>query len=256
MYKYLPLSYLFSSRILTPAERISWFIIFPFFHFSIIYLFNVNLIHFMILFFGIMSVYEIGYLYNDFITVKNEKNPTIRNCLKDGFTENNFNKIKNYRFGISIFLILIEIIYFHSYFLLLFTFLIIVAYYFHNTLRSRLNIISYFFLVSFRYIAPISFIQDINLFLFIIIVFPILRTLEHACKLKYKLNLLQELIGDLDRFRIIYLSGLTFICLSLYIFDMININYLLLSLYFLIFRFMAYLVRNKVKRQKKISHKE
>lgn len=239
---YFPLSYTFSSRIKTLGERISWLLIYPMFLSWIVYLFNANFSLFIISFFITISSYEIGYLYNDVITTKKEKNPTIRH---EKYIEDNFYKIIYSRiFSCLIGLLLIYFFYSDSNIFLIIFLLILtqLVFFIHNTIRSKLNIISYVFLVTLRYITPIFFILNSQLFFIVFLVFPLCRTLEHSCKKKYKILFLQKVIKNPDIFRVIYLS-----LLFLFIYFVYENNvYLFISGYFLFIRIIALLV-SKIK---------
>lgn len=110
--------------------------------------------------------------------------------------------------------------------------------------------VTYSFLVSERYIAPVSFILDLKLFIFILFSFPIVRTIEHACKKKYNFTWVQQVVGNPDKFRVIYYFFVLAIALCFYYFSTFGLIYILMIFYFFLFRVMSYLVRNKVKRQK------
>lgn len=249
MYSFIPPVYTLKSRILTKSERISWLIIFPIFLTFVTLVMNGSIIDLLLHFFAVMSFYEIGYLFNDFITTQKEENPTLR----AGGYESSF--YKNFKFHVVIRLLFGLIIsggYFlqDNYGLFLIQIAILITYYFHNTLRSRWNIFSYFFLVTERYLGVVFFIEPTISLLTVLFCFPVCRTLEHACKKKYGLIWLKNIINDTDLFRVKYYLVLLLVSFFLFIFDLSPIVYVYLVLYFFVFRTLAYLARNKVKRNK------
>lgn len=245
----MPLSYTFSSRIKTIGERISWVLIYPLFLAWVIYLTNESFILFLLSFFITMSNYEIGYLYNDVITTKKEEKPTIRH---NAYIENNFHKIVLSRFFFCL-LGLIFIYYHYSLedsltiaFLLILT---QIVFYIHNTIRSKANILSYILLVSLRYSTPIFFALNTQLFFTIFLIFPLCRTLEHACKKKYNIIPLQILIKKPDVFRVFYLLVSTILLYFIFGYSI----YIKVILYFLVIRIAA-LIASKFSTFKRNKH--
>ncbi|HII3244877.1 TPA: hypothetical protein ACY3HP_001280, partial [Enterobacter kobei] len=104
---YIPFSYLLLTRIKTKHERISWFIIYPAFLITATLLFNGDLLNFMLTFCMTMSLYEIGYLDNDFRTIKKEKNPTLRADERRSWIEYNL----QYLIGIRLLIALLVLFY-------------------------------------------------------------------------------------------------------------------------------------------------
>lgn len=249
MYSFIPPVYTLKSRILTKSERISWLVIFPLFLTFVTLMMNGSLVDLLLHFFAVMSFYEVGYLFNDFITTQKEENPTLR----AGGYESSF--YKNFKFHIVIRLLfglgisgayLLQ----DSYGLLLVQVAILITYYFHNTLRSRWNIVSYFFLVTERYLGVVLFIEPTVSLIAVLFCFPICRTLEYACKSKYKVFWLKNIISDIDLFRVKYYLLMLSVSFLLFFSDLIPITYVYLVLYFAVFRVLAYLARNRVKRNK------
>src|SRR5690606_9582250 len=81
------------------------------------------------------------------------------------------------------------------------------VFYFHNRWRLRLNILTYFLLslVKYFFLALILFHCEFPLLLLaLLLAFPLPRTLEHACKVKYGIKLLKRLVGEFDLFRVRY----------------------------------------------------
>ena len=236
LFNYLPVGYVFQSRIITIAERISWLLIFPIFLLFIVLLNNGGVIHFIISFLIVLSAYEIGYLYNDVITTKNEKDPTIRH---EAFHEDNFLYCLAIR---SFFCAFLCAVLFYVYGIKEFSLGVISVlvinfiFYMHNKIRSRFNVITYFLLVSSRYIFPVILLIEPIQFIWIVLIFPLCRTLEHACKKKYKLIFLTRIIGKPDTFRVYYLL---FITIAASFFDTV---FLYMAVYFLLVRLLALFV--------------
>src|SRR5690606_31344654 len=223
MFKYcIPGFYLFHSRLKRKTEIISLVYVYPLFLFLLIYFWgNFDLVKFslvFIIYFLIwLSFYEIGYLENDVFTIKKEKKPTLRISQDEISTvEKNYKKILLFRILIGFSLAVT--LYIFKYFdwinlnlLGLFSCILItrIAFWTHNKLRNRWNILTYFSLSCGKYLsAPILFYYHLDnfipLIMTVLFLFPIPRTLEHAAKIKYNLKILPKIVGNLDRFRIFY----------------------------------------------------
>ena len=158
MFKFiLPFNYLYFSRLKKKVELLSLIWIYPLFLFVFLFgFYGLTLwphsISFLIGFFAWLSIYEIGYLENDALTIRKEANPNIRISQNDiQYIQDNFRSICIGR--ILIFLFLVSIIAVLGLLtinqLLLFTVLILASrlfFYLHNQIRSRFNILTYFFL--------------------------------------------------------------------------------------------------------------
>lgn len=231
----LPIGYVFQSRILTKAERISWFLIFPIFLLLPVYLNKQSFSQYFVCILVVISSYEIGYLYNDIITTKKELNPTLRHTI---FHESHFIYCVLIRFcfvlSLSLYYCVVNDVFFASY-LLTSCFVINVFFYLHNAIRSKLNILTYFFLVSSRYLFPIAIFCSIKQMITVILIFPICRTIEHACKRKYGYNFINRFVANPDLFRVKYLVFILLVELII-IDDHVS---LLLVIYFLSIRLVA-----------------
>ncbi len=254
MFSYIPLSYTFHSRIKTKSERISWFLIFPLYLFLVSIFFNFNLFIFFASFFSVMSIYEVGYLFNDLVTTKKESNPTIRSSKKTEVYEENFYLHIIFRLIFSLIISYFIYIFTDSLYSFLSIILISLFYYIHNTIRSKINIISYFLLVSCRYIFPIYLSLDFSLFIFILLSFPLCRTLEHCCKRKYNMCRIKKLVGNIDLFRLKYYVLLSLIYIITYFSIESSFFYIILSIYFLFVRIASLILRKKVNTNKHPSY--
>jgi hypothetical protein len=213
----LPGYYLFYSRLVRKSERISWLVVFPFAVLVANMLvapddWTLILGIFLPSFLAWLAVYELGYLENDVFTIDREANPTLRISREEmASIKSNFYKIIGIRLLFFLLLTCLLWYFFADRFSLIYYFATIgltcLAFYFHNRLRSRWNILTYFLLSSGKYLflALTSFQLEFPLLLLaLILVFPLPRTVEHACKVKYGLRPLKALVGEFDLFRVKY----------------------------------------------------
>lgn len=218
MYKFvIPFYYLTYSRLKSLPEKLSLLWIYPLF--LMVFLFGFyhieiipHLISFLLAFVAWISIYEIGYLENDAITIKKESNPNFRISQEDiRFIEENFWKIALIR--LLIFIGFTSILYFFKLWsfeqIILFVSIVILCrffFYLHNQIRSRWNILSYFFLCLSKYwVFPIIYLgleYGFEPYWIILFSFPVLRTIEHAVKPKYEIKWLKKTVGTLDNFRV------------------------------------------------------
>src|SRR5690606_23702956 len=196
----LPGYYLFYSRLARKSERISWLVVFP------LTVLLVNMLAapnnsalisgiFLLSFLSWLAVYELGYMENDVFTIDRETNPTLRISSEDiAWIKSNFYKIVSIRLLLFLLLTCLLWYFFADQFSLAYYFATIgltrLAFYLHNRLRSRWNILTYFLLSSGKYLflALILFQLELPLLLLALhLAFPLPKTLEHACKVKYGL---------------------------------------------------------------------
>jgi len=265
MYKFLvPGYYLFYSRLKSKLEKISWFIIYiiPVYILGLFYtdysigIFTLFFI-FSVLIFN--SIYEIGYIENDIQTIKKEKKPTLRLEKKDYiFFEENYKKVLFLKIFIA-FLLLVIVYILSIYFSLdiyIFRFIsmlmiVRLMFYFHNKIRSRINIITFFTLATTKYIMPLFLILSPNnlviAWMISFLIFPLLRIMEHARKEKYELRKWITFIGNLDLFRIKYYLFMSILTLLIYLSSQ-NTDIALLHVllvYFLIYRVASFMLVSK-----------
>lgn len=218
----LPFHYLFVSRLRPLKDKISWFLIFPVPVILLVVFSNnsSNTIGLVVVtflgLFAAQSLYEIGYLVNDVLTVRNEKSPTIRLSSDEQlFVIERFNAIVSAR--IILFIITAYCIYLYGKYVDIMTQSLIflammaitqIAFLFHNYNRNRLNVLSYFILSTGRYTsAPLLLANDSNVLILAIttiLMMPLLRTIEHACKPKYNFKLLRNVVVPFEKFRVLY----------------------------------------------------
>ncbi len=275
---FIPFFYLINSRLKTKFELISWQIIFfipvliiTYYHLDIrsnvfIHLFLLSQLIFY-------SIYEIGYIENDVVTVKNEKDPTIRlNKENTKYIEKNYSKIINSRYLVfllsSILLLWIDLWIEYVLNIELFLFCVLITrliFYVHNKIRNRFTIITFFLLSISKFSFPLILfvnLEKINYALFLaLLVFPILRTIEIFFLRRFKFKFIGKIITDIDKFRIIYYLTLFILFIMAYFLSVLNIYEFYIGitiiLYFLLFRIICFfLIKGSIyKRDKKVKKK-
>lgn len=258
MFKYLvPFKYLHYSRLKTRMEIYSLIWIYPLYLFLFIFLFyGVSLVPGVFLFFLLftywMLIYEIGYMENDAITIKKETNPNIRIPREDiAFIQKHFNRILGFR--TLIFGLVVGFIYFLGLlpidkitFFVIFVCLARGFFWLHNTIRSRYNILTYFFLcVSKYFVLPYIFLEldyGIEPYFILLFSFPVLRTIEHAVKSKYQTMKLSRLVGSLDKFRAIYYGTLFLAVCCNHFVGLLDVVWILSLGYFVSFRLAIFMM--------------
>jgi len=260
---YFPLVYMFSTRYKTKLDKVSWLLqrmipvfIIIFFQLSLqssdllIYLF-LYIISEMVF----ISLYEIGYIYNDAITIRNEESPTLRlNDIQVSFFQKNFYKTASIKLSISLLGTLIIIFIANQMEIQLYISLFIstmvtmvIAFTLHNNIRNRFNIITFIFLVcskfSYTIVLFIPVSQLIYPLLIITLMFPLPRILEHMSKPKYKLIQLSKVIGNHDLFRVKYFILLLTLVVIFKDLKDIDVNLMLVMfLYFFLYRLVSLLL--------------
>lgn len=201
-----------------------------------------------------ISIYEIGYIYNDVITIEKEENPTLRLKSKDlNIIKENLENIFLSKVFISIFLMIIikliaQKINIFLYFILCISTLLV--YYVHNNVRNtKINYLTFFLLSTLRFFTPISlflFKESIFIYLFdIVVINSLIRNFEIIGYKKYyvkNLNIYLRRHG----FRVIYY-------IFLIIFNLVNNKGIVY--YMLFYRTLIYILnffRNYLKKGKKI----
>jgi hypothetical protein len=257
MYKYaLSFYYLYMSRLKQPIDMLSWILIFlipPFFlgWYGTPLLFGEYLLRFSLGFMAFYTLYEVGYLENDIITTQKESSATLRLPFKEQEKiTKGYSQIVGFRLLLVLFFLLLlrgvvgswEAL---SAFLLL---LLVsrVVFWFHNHLRNRGNIVTYFLLASLKYgmVFTLNGTQEEGLFLLgVLLLFPLPRTLEHMARKRYGFKRYALRMGSYDCFRIVYYGGFVFILLIPLLSSEMSGRWWLLEgfgVYFLLFRLGAY----------------
>lgn len=261
---YLPFYYLVYSRLKTKIDFISWMIIWmvPQFILSYVYA-DITLGKFTLLFLLTQlifnSLYEIGYIENDVSTTDKEENPTLRLSSEVyAYMKQNYHRVIYIRYAIV--LLSLTVLYWlnGSFDIHLnignFILLLLVTrlfFYWHNSIRNKINLLTFSILAVTKYIFPFTLfvIDNKELFylsLFSMTLFPLLRIIEHSTHKRYAFTTYAKLVGNHDKFRIIYylffLSLFAFCYVVLpSIFDDYQVIFLLL-IYFLLYRVSSYLL--------------
>jgi hypothetical protein len=260
---YIPFVYLIHSRLKTKFQLISWQIIFIIPQLLITYHFleirsNIFIHFFLISQIIFFSIYEIGYIENDIVTTRKEKNPTIRlNRINTKYVIKNYSRLIFIRYYIV--LCLVFLLFFldkiSSYDLNLYTFvgsllLTRLIFSLHNHIRNRFNILTFFLLSFLKYSFPIVlFIQFDNMtspLLLSLMIFPILRTIELLTLKRFNFKNLSKLIGNIDIFRIVYyISCLLLLFILKFFINIDNLNFYIsitIISYFILFRVSCFFI--------------
>lgn len=250
---FFPLSYVTYSRLKSFKEWVSWVYLFPLFCFlSYAYYIDVActltpwLRQFLLLFFAVLSTYEIGYLYNDLWAVKVENSPTLR--VQDPWFVTNFYNLVGAR--IAFIVVMLVVAYFYSGQLCiaisLFEFVFLlnclgIAFYFHNVVRGPANIFTFCLLSFLKYFAVLFVISDKLFFVVVFLSFTLIRTLEYGSVKRYITGRFAEfVVSDIDLFRVVY-YGIIFFTISVFsLFDLVPWDYLFVVCYFLFYRIGIY----------------
>ena len=176
---------------------------------------NINtIIVFVLLISSFFSLYECGYLYNDAKATLKESNPNFRVDHKFiNFIRSKFYTILLIKILIASSLLTILHVYFTINaieYLPIWCFCMLL-FYIHNKVRSNWNILTYSGLCYLKYISILPLIGIDYLYVFL--VFPILRSFEHSTKSKYAIYS-YDLVPKLDQIRFIYylIMFITFYC--------------------------------------------
>ena len=260
---YIPFSYLIHSRLKKTFDLLSWQIIFIIPQFAITYFYLYIRSDLFVLIFFITQIifhtlYEIGYLENDIITTEKEKKPTNRLSKKNKtYIKNNYSKIINFRY--LIIFCFLGILYwldsFSAYRLNILTFIALlvfnrIVFFIHNNVRSKLNILTFFILSVTKFVFPIVLFIRFEIMLYpiflMILIFPLLRTIEISTLKRHNLKKIAKIINDIDRFRIFYYSLNSLIVIMLWYLSFLSDQNFILTIivlvYFLLFRISTYLL--------------
>ncbi len=218
LFFFVPFCYFFKTRLIKKSNKISWFFIYLLPILLVIFSEkNVNLSSVLSVFMYILSVYtvyEMGYIWNDTETIKNEKKPTRRLTVTElDFYEEN----KKLIYLSRLLLVLIFSLYFFGsniyYFLLFNIFSILFLYVLYNSIRGVLNLPLHFLLVCFRFVTPVVAFTSIS-FIWVVLLFPVINLLERASENRFGLYFFNDfLLSDKKRGRYVYYLILFFILL-------------------------------------------
>jgi phosphoserine phosphatase len=201
---YLPLAYFLATRLKTPVKLLSWIAILP------VPLLMVGLLVSpldpvttgSIILLGITAsytVYELGYLQNDVVTVTREDNPTLRlsETERDFVRQHWLTILATRVLALAAFLTDIELLeppgMSYYYFSLL---LLVIVFPVYNSIRSWINVPLHFLLVCGRFMGPVLLVAPaVNpIFLgYLILIFPLLNVLERGAEPRYGITWLQDI---------------------------------------------------------------
>jgi hypothetical protein len=240
---YLPFFYLFRSRLGARFEQISWIILYPGFLLFTGYINHVDWVSILVLIAALINVYEIGYMWNDYGTVVTEKNPSLRFEEGKSYILGHFKRIVFARYAITFLsldaLYRLNKIGWNDFVeLIAFMVLLQIVFIVHNKIRSHMNIITYFGLVGLRYTIPLMPWFEIKQIVVVLLLFPVVRSLEYASKERFELNFLKWIGNHLDLSRVLFY---TLIVIAFIIFGS-NAELLWGALYFLGYRVIAYMI--------------
>ena len=191
------------------------------------------------------TLYEVGYIQNDFETIKKESNPTVR-FSKEMLEYYNTHKVHIYLFRLFLGVLLSyllycsfegEVIYF-----LISVWSLLLIYQLYNRIRSRLNLYLHFLLVLIRYCSYFMlFVPHINGWLLgvAIICFPVINFLERASEQRFHIDKMKRLIPDRNKipvFRVRYYFIMS-ICAVFFVLNGISVYYFVPIWGYLFFRF-------------------
>lgn len=255
---YCPLLYTLKTRYNTIFHRISFFILTVLPSLLVVILtsgFDANtILNYFLAFIAMQAVYECGYLFNDLITTKFEDNPTNRidNVLATTLLKHLQNLI-TLRLVVAsgaVYCLWLQ----HSSVTLVITLLIIllIDYALHNFYRNRFNIVTMCIMVSLKYFIPCVLLATrsdyIQWMVILFLSIPLIRTIEYAGKERYELDIFQ--IKNLETFRVVYYMSLNIIAFIIYYKSTIEVQYIALPLFLLVFRIMTAMVMNNGKVKK------
>lgn len=239
LYFYIPLAYIKKIRTPQISKFISWLFIFifPTWYYSII-INHTTIESLVYLSLAIISIYEYGYIYNDTISIKKEKNATKR--LDQ--SELKYHRKHKYSIAITRFLISgIMLVLLHlrsglNAFLIGSVIIMCVLFYIYNNWRSKYNVFLYPFLVLSRFI-PFAFIGETNqnnillFFMLITFIYPFEMWMERFSTVKHRFPVFRTIMPNEESkryFRIGYYITTSIFCIIIF-------NDFLLYLPFLIF---------------------
>ncbi|MES1926955.1 hypothetical protein [Salinisphaera sp. T31B1] len=264
LFAVVPGGYLLRSRLAGKTARISWFLINP----VVIGMASVwvtamafpqFMLTFVLAFLAWQSIYEIGYLENDIQTVKRESAPTLRLSPEVHLALGaQYGLVVGIKWLVAALLLAVlgwldaqHVVTLHVVVFAVLLAITRMAFRAHNTVRSRTNIATYFALAVLKYAAlPVGFNESESTFWLVVVlclIFPAVRTIEHACKMKYGFPRLARWVGDFHRFRVFYYMVLSVGLGLLTVTAQSSVFMLgaLISAYFVVVRAAAYVVSKR-----------
>lgn len=199
-YFFVPYGYFIHTRVTTAAARISWLLIYFVPLLLTVFAFKGELtwadcFYLLCAATAIYSVYELGYIDNDSTTVQQEVNPTIR------LNESEIAYVFTYKWVISITRLSITLILLGLCFpapgfswLFLGLLLLLPTFAIYNRVRGPVNAFIHPILVSIRFCIPVLLLlPEQQVLWYLVLLFPVLNSLERASESRYGLTFLQNL---------------------------------------------------------------
>lgn len=236
-YYYLSFFYFLKTRCKSNLLKLSWLFIY------ILPLLILNIyegqhvLKFVLIVTLTYTLYELGYVYNDTETIKNEKNPTLRLDEKSlDFYEKNKLNIYSIRLLLAVMLTVIYINCFGSN-NIVFCWLIVPIFFVYNLVRNRINLVLHFFLVILRYSLPCYLISgSTEVFFWSFLLFPLINLLERGTEKRFNLPFMSSIIfANKTSGRWVYYLVTTVIAA---IFST-NVIIVYLSFYYFLYRFFS-----------------
>lgn len=259
LFTIVPFLYFLKTRLKGKVQRISWIFIY---FIPAIFLFDYfaplqqenNLLLFIIGCTFINYIYENGYIQNDVKTIKREINPTLRLSKEEIENINEkWYQIILLRLAVSVLLMALFYVFSNSLSLTLVLFSIgIILQFLYLIYNSIRNIWNFILILPINYIRFYGFILPFvsfdKIFEFIIVtilLYPLAKVLEFTRQTRYNLELISKIVGNIDSFRVKYYLVITMILSFTYYFYNLPFEYLLVSIYFTLFRIATYIAINK-----------
>jgi FtsH-binding integral membrane protein len=258
----LPGYYIVISRLKAPWATVSWLVMYPFAaSFGALYFVGANIcshaIVYGVAFMACLSVYEIGYLENDYMAIREEGGLETQRLNRSDASvlDRYYRRIVVCKCLVSLLLcmltLLVAVLLHLEVTINMFVAALILMYFAflaHNHLRSRWSIATFMTLCCLKYLVPIFLFpvrtagDIITLIVTAIVLIPLLRTIEYSTKRRFRLESCSTLVGNLDWFRVKYYVVVAGICAALYLMHHRQVKLLLMSSIFMVIFRIATLV--------------
>ncbi|WP_157833267.1 hypothetical protein [Selenomonas ruminantium] len=205
-----------------------------------------NLLYWCLAFFTLFCFYECGYIFNEGVCVRFEKNPTIR--IPEPFFSDILHHLENLItirlvIGTVFSWILLNKFPENTNLYIALVLLLLVVYSIHNFYRGIINIVTMPLEVLLKYLIPISVFVKIDeicqALIIVMLVVVVVRTVEYASKKKYVSWI--RVTRNVDVFRIKYYIVINIILGMLAYKDVVPVAACGLSLLFLLYRIGSYI---------------
>tara|TARA_R110002072_G_scaffold13418_7_gene56201 strand:+ start:35897 stop:36682 length:786 start_codon:yes stop_codon:yes gene_type:complete len=197
---YIPLAYFFGTRVVTAKARISWCMIYPVPLLLIVFAFGQgfdleDLVQLILASVCTYTIYELGYIQNDTVTIRSEAQPNLRlGELELEYVSDYWLVMLLVRLMIAG--LLLSSLYSAPGFLLYLLSLLILGTVFqiYNRQRGPMNALLHPVLVTARFCGPLMLLlPDLTVFCYGLLVFPVLNGLERAREPRYGLTRLERI---------------------------------------------------------------